>query len=41
MSKIIALALKDLRLMPRNRAGMFFTSPVFGSYIEPIGWLSF
>lgn len=25
MSKIIALALKDLRLMPRNRAGMFFT----------------
>lgn len=25
MSQIIALALKDLRLMPRNRAGMFFT----------------
>ena len=25
MSKIIALALKDLRLMPRNRAGLFFT----------------
>ena len=23
--KIIALALKDLRLMPRNRGGMFFT----------------
>src|SRR5215213_4413649 len=25
MKKIIALALKDLRLMPRNRGGMFFT----------------
>lgn len=25
MSPIIALALKDLRLMPRNRGGMFFT----------------
>ena len=25
MSKIISLALKDLRLMPRNRGGMFFT----------------
>ena len=25
MNKIIALALKDLRLMPRNRGGMFFT----------------
>ena len=25
MNKIIALALKDLRLMPRNRGGLFFT----------------
>lgn len=25
MKKVIALALKDLRLMPRNRGGMFFT----------------
>jgi ABC-2 type transport system permease protein len=25
MRKVIALALKDLRLMPRNRGGMFFT----------------
>lgn len=25
MTKVIALALKDLRLMPRNRGGMFFT----------------
>jgi ABC-2 type transport system permease protein len=25
MQKIIALALKDLRLMPRNKGGMFFT----------------
>lgn len=25
MQQIIALAIKDLRLMPRNRAGMFFT----------------
>lgn len=25
MSKIISLALKDLRLMPRNKGGMFFT----------------
>ena len=25
MKQVIALALKDLRLMPRNRGGMFFT----------------
>ena len=25
MRQIIALALKDLRLMPRNKGGMFFT----------------
>ena len=25
MKQVIALAMKDLRLMPRNRGGMFFT----------------
>ena len=25
MKQVIALALKDLRLMPRNKGGMFFT----------------
>ena len=25
MKQVIVLALKDLRLMPRNRGGMFFT----------------